>query len=319
MTAKLAGAGRLFDINHWNDLGDNEANTSSDNPASSATPLKVGSTLVTAMRVKRNQHWGIMDLVPSHTADDPEEVVARRLAAYWTRQFQLMVIASCKGILAENVAADSGDMVDSADYSDVVAGSLTASNYFNMTGFLRSIQTLGDASDKISAIAVHSVTYRTMQRLDMVEYTPLPVIGSPTAEQGATSTSGINPRPSQTDIRRVASFLGHSIIVDDSMWTTAGTNSPKYTSVIFGPGAFGFGETTPKTPAEITREALQGDGEGQEIVSSRREFMLHPVGHDILDAGVAGQSATNAELALAAAWDRKFERKLIPIAFYEHN
>ncbi|MHA2066495.1 MAG: major capsid protein, partial [Candidatus Thorarchaeota archaeon] len=65
MTAKLAGAGRLFDINHWNDLGDNEANTSSDNPASSATPLKVGSTLVTAMRVKRNQHWGIMDLVPS--------------------------------------------------------------------------------------------------------------------------------------------------------------------------------------------------------------------------------------------------------------
>ena len=74
-----------------------------------------------------------------------------------------------------------------------------------------------------------------------------------------------------------------------------------------------------QTPSELTREALTGNGGGQTIITSRVNSIYHPNGFQALAAGVAATTATYAELALAAAWDRVVPRKAVAMAFLKCN
>jgi len=314
MSRNLAGAGRVFETPHWNDLADTLANISSDDPTEDSTPEAVTSFETLAIRHKRNQSWASMDIIPSIINDDPMRVVGNRLAAYWSRQFTRLLVSCLKGIDADQDTDESDDM-QHLDYADVV--SPTASNIFNVNGFLAALQTLGDVSDQLTSIMVHSATFRVMQQLDLIQYST-ETFGTPATDR-IVSTDGVSPRPSQTtlEIRR---FLGHRVIVDDSMWFNAGTNSPEYVSVIFGEGAFGYGEVLPKTPFEFERKPSTGNGEGQDLFYSRREFALHPAGYDnIYTFPADGKSPSNAALEASTAWARKYSRRHIPIAFYKHN
>jgi hypothetical protein len=54
---------------------------------------------------------------------------------------------------------------------------------------------------------------------------------------------------------------------------------------------------------------------GAETIYTRRQFAIHPYGIKFTDASVGGEFPTNAELRLAANWDRVYaERKQIPMA-----
>jgi hypothetical protein len=52
---------------------------------------------------------------------------------------------------------------------------------------------------------------------------------------------------------------------------------------------------------------------------SRRADIVHPLGFEFTSASVAGQSATLAELATAANWNRVWERKNVPLCFLQTN
>jgi hypothetical protein len=117
----------------------------------------------------------------------------------------------------------------------------------------------------------------------------------------------------------IPTFMGKRVIVDDGLTVTAGTTDGfKYTSVLFGAGAFGYGDGMPEVPVEIEREAAQGDGGGIETLWRRNTWLLHPFGFQATGTP-AGNSFTQAELALAAQWDRVIERKNVPMAFLITN
>lgn len=292
------GEGRTAEMPYWNDLDPtDELNYSSDDPASSATPSKVGQAEQTARKAFVNKGWSTADLV-NEVAMGPRAMdhIRSRTDRYFARQWQRRIIAAIKGVLADNVANDSGDMVIDVA-SESVAGQ-SATTRFNRTSFTAAMFTLGDSIGQLSAIAVHSHIMQQMVDNDDIIYLP--------DSQG-------NPT--------IATYMGLRVIVDDSMPVVAGTTDGfKYTSAIFGPGALGWGDGTPTTPVEIQRYADQADGGGVETLWVRKTWLLHPLGFRIkVGAAPAAVSFTLAELAAAATWDRVVDRKLVPMAFLVTN
>jgi hypothetical protein len=287
--------GNTFNIPFWNDLDSSVApNLSSDDPTSSATPNKIGTGKQIGRSAQLNQWYSNADIASELAGSDANQQVRNRFGTYWMRQWQKRLIATANGILADNVANDSGDMV-----TDVAAESIaaqTASTLFNRNAFTSAVYTMGDMADQLTSIVVHSAVMKQMVNNDDIDYIP-------DSEGNLT----------------IPTYMGLRVIVDDGATVTAGsTDGFKYTSIIFGAGAFGYGEGSPMNPVETQREALQGDGAGVEYIGERKTWVLHPFG--FADVGTpAALSYTNTELATATTWDRVVERKNVPMAFLITN
>jgi len=151
-----------------------------------------------------------------------------------------------------------------------------------------AIQCLGDAKSKLTGFMMHSAVEADLARQDLIDFVK-------------DSTGSVE----------IPTYLGKRVIVDDGCPVADGI----YTTYIFGQGAIGYGEGAAPVPTETTRDALSGD----DILVSRRHFLLHPRGVRWTDAEVAGSSPTNAELANPANWLRVYEPKNVRIVKYTHR
>jgi len=303
----VQGGGQYVEMPHFDDLADTEANVSGDDPSdvmvadygagTPATRLDSTPELITtgktrAIRMSRNQSWSSMDLAASLAGADPMNAIAGRVAGYWTRQDQLLLNASIEGIIANNIIDDASDML--VDIS--TSGAIGSANLFSADAMLDAMQTMGDHKARVSAIAVHSVVHTRMQKLNLIDFIP----------------------DSEANVG-FGTYQGKTLLVDDGISLTANGGNPRYWTQIFGPGVFGLGHGTPRVPAEVERQGAAGNGGGQEVLYSRREFILHPQGFRFLGASMAKDSPTNTELALEANWERIYGRKLVPFAVLQTN
>lgn len=288
--------GKLAELPFWNDIDPTVApNISTDNPATLATPAKVTQGEQISRKAFLNKGLSATDLA-SELAMGPRamEHIRARLDTYWTRQWQRRLIASCNGVLADNIAANSGDMRINVA-SESVAGQ-SATTKFNRDNFTDAVYTMGDAASALRAIAVHSAVMKQMVKNDDIVYIP--------DSMGKLT---------------IPTYMGLRVIVDDGLPVVAGTTDGfKYTSVIFGEGAFGYGDGQPEVPVEVQRDAGQGNGGGVETIWTRKTWILHPFGFQ--NTGTpASTSLTPAELALATTWARVVDRKSVPMAFMTTN
>jgi len=82
-----------------------------------------------------NKGWGAADLVTELAMGvNAMEHIRARVDNYWTHAWQNRLLASCDGILADNVANDSGDMVIDVAIEDGSAA--TVDNLFNRDVFV---------------------------------------------------------------------------------------------------------------------------------------------------------------------------------------
>jgi len=302
MDGLLAGGGLTFNVPSFNDL-DNDADrisTDTSVPFSAAdaslpagvarppNPLKITTKREIAVRMNRNNSWSSSDLAAVLAGVDPMNAIATRVAAYWTRRLQAAFIATWNGVIADNVANDSGDYVNNiagASFSDGVTN-------FSAEAFLDAAQTMGDSSEDLVAVAVHSVVYTRMQKNNLIDFIP-------------DATGMIN----------IPTFLGREVIVDDGLPRTGSV----YDSWLFGTGATQFGVGTPPVAAEVDRKPGGGNGGGQDVLYSRVMWSIHPSGHAWIgtagDGGPANTGTSDADLDEAASWDRRYpERKQIKFA-----
>lgn len=289
-------AGKTAELPFWNDIDPTSApNLSTDNPATLATPIKVVQGEQISRKAFLNQGISATDLA-SELAMGPRamEHIRSRVDTYWMRQWQRRLIASVKGVFADNVAANSSDMIYSV--AAEATGSVSASTLFNRDAFTEAAYTMGDAASGIRAIAVHSRVMAQMVKNDDIVYIP--------DSQGQLT---------------IPTYMGARVIVDDNMPVRAGTTSGfVYTSVLFGEGAFGYGEGAPLNPVEVEREASQGNGAGVETLWTRKTWILHPFGFQ--NTGTPSSvSFSIAELEAATTWSRVVARKLVPMAFLVTN
>lgn len=294
--AKLAGGGTIFNAPFWNDLDNTEGGIANDDPASIATPGKIGALKDMVRRQVRTRSWSTADLSGVLAGSDPMARIRDRVTAYWTRQFQRTMVQTLAGVFADNIANDASDMVKTIGNDS--ASAVTDAELVSAEAILDTKQLMGDASDALKVIIMHSVVYTRLQKLNLIDFVP----------------------DSEGHIK-FAYYLGYLVIVDDGVQTTTGTNRVTYTTYLLGPGALGWAESANNMmPVEVRREPGQGNGMGVEILYTRRQYCLHPYGFAWQESSIAGNFPTNAELATAANWNRVLvERKQAPIAALRTN
>jgi len=293
MAQLLASPSNTFTIPWWVDLDASiESNYSNDVYTDIAVPLAVTSASMQARAAYLNEGWNCMNLVKNITNQDPLEFVAGRLTSYWQRVAQRRTIASVIGIYNANVANNGGDMVVAAP------GTIDAAS------IIRAKATMGDYSGQLgglSVIAMHSAVQTELQILNLIDFTPL-------ADQ----------------VPEFGRFQGMRVVVDDSMPVIGTGAEARYLSVIFGPGAIGYEEQQPagEDGLEYERAPDRGNGGGTETLWTRRNYVIHPLGYSFLSTTITGTPGTSrpvsaswADLALATNWERKFNRKEVPLAF----
>src|SRR5690606_8601598 len=150
LSAFLSGGGRTANVPFWKDLDNTESGVANDDPSSNATPGNITASADIAARQIRTRGWSSAKLVAELAGDDPQRRIAERVSAYWTRQFQRILVATLAGVFADNVANDSSDMVN--DIGTDSAGTPDAAELVSAEAILDTKQLMGDASDDLSVL-----------------------------------------------------------------------------------------------------------------------------------------------------------------------
>jgi len=302
LSGMLAGGGLLFNVPSFKDLANTTDNVSTDsesdtivadfgagtpNPRLDALPNKTGTSTETAVRLSRNNHWSSSDLAAALAGADPMASIASRVADYWARRLQAAFVAAWNGVIKDNVANDAGDY-----QNDISAGAYVAGvTDFSAEALIDAALTAGDSMDLFTLVLAHSVVYARMKKNNLIDFIP-------------DSEGRVN----------IATFFGMRVVVDDGLPNAAGV----YDTWVFGAGATRLGVGSPKVATETYREPLAGNGGGQEVLSNRVEWSIHPVGHAFVGTaanGGPGNGTGANQLNAAASWNRVFpERKQIRFA-----
>jgi hypothetical protein len=252
--------------------------------SSSLTPAKLGSDQDVATLHLRGKAWASNDLAAAVAGDDPARAIADQTADYWAGEMQDIANSTIKGIFAA-----AGALIST--HALVVAGedgdNATDAELFDDAKLLTTTFLLGDHQEDLQGILCHSVVMKRMLSLDLIDFEA--------PSEGAVA---------------VPTYRGRPVVVDDNVPTVAGgTSGYKYYTILFGAGALGYGEGTPKNPVEIDRDSLAND----DILIHRRHFILHPRG--VKWAGSpAGTAPTNTELEAAGNWSKVYSDKNIKLA-----
>jgi hypothetical protein len=274
--ALATAGGKLINMPFWSDL------TGDDEVLSDSTPLTPGKITAgqdVATLLMRGRAWKANDLATALSGSDPMAAIGDLVAAYWARQEQKTLINTLKGVfLAASMAGNKSDISGAVD---------PAVAEFTASTFIDAAYKLGDAESKLTAIAMHSATFASLRKQNLIDYV------------------------FDSDNKPIATYMEKRVIVDDGMPVAGGV----YSTYLFGAGAIAKGNGAAPVPTETDRDSLQGD----DILINRQHFILHPRGVAFQAASVAGSSATNAELATASNWVRAYENKNIRIVEFKHK
>lgn len=308
LLSAFVNGGKFITFPRWKPLDVNLApNMSDDDPARMAVPNKVSMTSFQARKAWLNQGFSEADLVAELAGASPMQHVRNSFGRYWDNQWQLRLIATCMGLLAENKANGNSDMV--IDKSAGSAAGVGPANRFTQDAFIDAMFTLGDAFGELGAIAVHSMIFRTMVKQNQIVY--------------------IKPSEGSASI---PTYMGAVVVVDDSMPVTGNsTDGYKYVSIMFGRGAIGAATGTHGVPSELERSVRAANGGGVTSLWERKTMAIHPFGYNWNDADITDRadstpgftgdelSPTAQDLAKAANWTRVYPRKSVPLAFLVTN
>lgn len=300
-----SGEGTTVNFRKWQDLS-GRSQLLSDNSALVVNPITTASD--SAVIHRRGKAWGSNELAANLAGADPMNQIVSLTAGFWARDIQKSLVTQLQGI-ADMEAAKTGAakdaVVDISKHTVAEVTSAAAAARAGLDSIVNTIATMGDASNDLQLIIMHSVVYFNLLKLNVV--TP----PSETAEFGT--------------------YLGRTIIVDDGCPAPLGTVgtgpfAPRYHTFFFGRGAIAYGDGNPvgATLVETARSAL----DGIDLLINRKHYIIHPVGlrftpaaGGTVNAPFAGGIAPNdVELGTAARWSRSaLERKQLPMAILISN
>jgi hypothetical protein len=275
LNSLVTGGGRTINMPFWRRIGGDSEVLSDINPL---TPDKIGTAKDVATMHKRGRAWGANELASAIAGDSAIDAIASMASEWWTREEQKILIATLTGMfasptMATHVYGDGSVVLDA-----------------NMT--LDAKQLLGDASDQLAAVFMHSKTYTHLQKLNLIDFIP--------------------------DARGeivLTSYLGYRVIIDDTMPVTGSGASAVYTTYLMANGVVGRGDGTPVdfTTVETDRDSLLGE----DYLIYRRAFVLHPMGVSWIGTA-AGTTPTNAELMMGANWQKVYDDKHLGMVQIKH-
>ena len=290
----LNGGGTTFEFPFWQDT----IGTSGDIPSetSDTTVNNVTSSRQEARRQLREKAWGQNAIAQLFAGDSPLEAAATRVNDYWANAYDIMAIASLEGVVANNISADSGDLVNDISGNSGAAGQFSDEGVIDAQALLGENGVVGRADQNdFTTIVVHPSTYASMRKQDLIDVIPV-------ADQD---------RPIET-------YLRMRVVVDRNLPVNTTPTPNVYDTYILKPGALQWGIGTSGYEAtEMYREPKRGFGIDELI--TRRVFAMHVVGTRWLEASVAGQSPTDAELRTSSNYDRTYQKENMRFVVLRHT
>ncbi|EPR15400.1 hypothetical protein M527_25030 [Sphingobium indicum IP26] len=244
--------------------------------------------------IQRALAFEAMDLADFASDSDAIAYAAGEFARLWTADEETSVLAILAGILADNAANDSSDMIHSVS---IGTGTIGAANLLGGTVLSNARKQLGDIGSDLKFLFAHSDVVNNLRAAEPNAFVPA----------------------SKTDIG-METYQNYVVIETDNVGKAGTTNYPVYTTYFTGSGLIGYGagDFGSNALAQV-RDEFAGSFSGKETLISRRRYILHPFGFTNGEAPENGVSQTNTELSTADTWDRVISRKSIPLVAVKTN
>jgi len=284
LEAAVSAGGATINMPFWEELtGDDQVIPAKG--ALETTGLKTGHDV--AVRLVRGNAWAHHLLAKVLSGSDPAAALGSMVAEWWVQRDQALLFALLRGVFG---TPDMQGLVH--DITDKVGH---AANINGVT-VLDAKQLLGDASDLLTGIAMHSKTFTNLQQQNLINYVP--------ASDGKT---------------QIAKYLNeYEVIKDDGM----PVDGDMFTTYLFGRGAVGHAEGTIDDAVETDRRAL----ESEDILIHRRNLVQHirgiawkPSGTGSFTASEKKPTPGNDALEKAANWKRVYPLKSIRVVRFVHK
>lgn len=284
----MRAGGETVNMPFWNDL-DGEEEALSDQKALTVNNITADQDVAVVQAL--GKAWGVNDLAYALSGDDPMRAVGDLVAGFWGRVIDARLISTLKGAMAATKPTAGSGMTGNVHNISALSA---AKSVIDKNTFADAAFKLGDSYANLTGVAVHSSTYASLFKQDLIS-----------TERGS-------------DGALFQAYQGKRVIVNDNLpKTSAGV----YTSYLFGAGAFGYAEGTPKMPVETDRNSLSG----YDVLINRRHLALHLRG--VKWVGTANISTgdgssghpTRAELATAANYSRVYDNKQIRCVAFIHK
>ena len=276
--ALASGPNTLINMPYWNDLtGDAEVMNDTDE----TMPGKITASKDVARKLAFTKSWAANGLAALLSGDDPMGAIADRVADYWTRWYQQILLSILEGVFASSTMADKIHNISNQQGNAALISGKT---------FLDAAQKMGDAKDLLVAVMMNSAVETYLAKNNLIEYLP-DSEGKPYIRQ----------------------FLGKRVIVDDSMPFVTQNGNKIGVAYLFGYGAIAWGNGTHPDiiQTEVVRKGLSLAGE--DVLVNRRLPLLHPRGVKWIETNVEGNFPTLEELEEGSRWERVYEPKAIRI------
>lgn len=241
-----------------------------------------------AVLLIRGKAWGSHELAGALAGADPMKAIADRYSMWWTRQEQKTLISVLTGVFGSALSSHVNDISADTGAGSVISGGAV----------LDTKQALGDASEALTALIMHSAVKTELQKQGLIDYvrTPEDALAYPT-------------------------YLGYRVIVDDNMPVSGSGDARVYTTYLIGMGAIARGEGVPTslTPVETDRNSLGSE----DYLITRRAFVLHPMGvawkEPATYTTATDPTPANVDLAAAANWQLVVDHKKVALAAIKHK
>ena len=315
MTSQIGQGGGSYLLTRptWNDLDSGETTalglerSGSDaasplyTAAAFPAPQKITTHVEQATRVERNNHWSASQMANSVSGTknpDAISVIGSLVGGYWARRLQKMVLAIIAGVVADNAAVPGGS--DTHTQNDLLVdvsggGFVNGVTNFTPEALYDALQTLGDADNQITNLAVHSAVRNRMRKNNLIDI--------------VRDSDGVY---------QFESFQGLRLTVDDGIPRTGQV----YENYLFGPGFLKYATVAPENATTTVWRDEAGNGNGSKELWNRVAWSVHPMGHAFIGTTPAtgggplnGDAATANTFAHAGSWSRRAQsRKHIPFA-----
>jgi flagellar hook-associated protein FlgK len=229
--------------------------------------------------IGRAKAWMEKDFSVEITAGvDFMSEVAKQVAAYWDDIDTGMIMSILTGIFSMT-GEKNLEFVNNHTFD--ITGEVD--NAITATTLNTAVQKAsGDKRAKFTMVFMHSAVATNLENQNLLEFLKY------------TDANGVQrPLP-------MATWNGRLVIVDDGMPTETADGGTKYTTYVFGEGAFRFADLGAKVPYEMSRDPKTNGG--QDTLYSRRRMCFAPYGISYTKASQVSLSPTDAELATGSNW-----------------
>ena len=242
LTQFAGGAGQVFNIPFFNSIGgDDEVLQEGVN----LTINNVTTDQEVAVVLNRAKAWGASYLSRVTSGEDIMARIGNMVGDWWARKHQGVLMAVLNAMFTSNAAASGNQGLLRATHLVDNSGSA-----FDPSMIIDAMAKLGDNSDQLTAMVMHSAIYHSLTKNDLIDY----LRDSDASAQHPT-------------------YLGKRVIIDDAC---TADSAGVFRTYIFTQGSiqFGMGNIPPRDAVETDRNTLGSE----DIMITRQRMIFHPRG-----------------------------------------